>query len=146
MFPRRSGLLDLPRSPLPPGEIAEGGATFDAAAEPGGKITRATEMEGGAGAGGDAVRRLLGSGPWAWTGVSSVGWLRGGVLHTPWGMGTWRAHEAGDGRIVATFVGEEHHVTVAECASFVSRRKRDGDRATGAMSLSPAATTCPELE
>ena len=32
-------------------------------------------------------RRLLGTGPWAWTGMSPVAFLRNGKLHTPWGPG-----------------------------------------------------------
>ena len=127
------------------GELAASGAASAFREGKASHIIASTAAEGGDGPGGEMVRRLLGSGPWAWTGVSPVGWLRGGVLHTPWGPGTWKPHASNDGTIIASFVGEHHHVTFAECASFVSLRERDNDRATGAISLSPAATSCPEL-
>ena len=65
-------------------------------------ILAATAAEGGGGKGGAMVRRLLGTGPWVWTGVASVGFLRRGVLHTPWGAGRWKPHDSGDGTIVAS--------------------------------------------
>ena len=89
---------------------------------------------------------MLGTGPWAWTGVASVGFLRRGVLHTPWGAGSWKAHDSGDGTIVASFVGEEHIVTFGECSSFTFRRVRDGDTGGGAMSQQKAAEVCAELD
>jgi len=126
------------------GELAEGvDPRYDG---DGDAILAATAAEGGGGKGGATVRRVLGTGPWAWTGVASVGFLRRGVLHTPWGAGRWKPHDSGDGTIVASFVGEEHIVTFGECASFTFRRVRDGDTGGGAMSQQKAAEVCAELD
>ena len=35
-----------------------------------------------------AVARVLGTGPWAWAGITPLAFLGNGMLHTPWGRGT----------------------------------------------------------
>ena len=35
------------------------------------------------------AQRLLGTGPWAWSGISTMSFLDHGVLVTPWGQGKW---------------------------------------------------------
>ena len=35
------------------------------------------------------VSEVAGSGPWRWAGQGPFAFLRGGVLHTPWGNGKW---------------------------------------------------------
>jgi hypothetical protein len=91
-------------------------------------------------------RRLIGSGPWSWQGVSALGFLGGGVLHTPWGKGTWEPHPTrGANTIYANFVGEKHVVTFDECWSFSSMRERDGDKASGVAKIDATAKSCPAL-
>ena len=126
------------------GELAEGvDARYDG---DGDAILAATAAEGGGGAGGAMVRRLMGTGPWVWTGSASVGFPRRGALHTPWGPGRWKPHDSGDGTIVASFVGEQHIVTFGEYASFTFRRVRDGDVGGGSMSQQKTAEVCAELD
>ena len=91
------------------------------------------------------VGRLLGSGPWAWSGVSPLGFLAGGRLYTPWAEGTWGVHPHSTGAIFANFLGEEHKVHFGECWTFTSTRKRDGDKATGGALIGPEPVECPEL-
>ena len=50
------------------------------------------------------VTRLLGTGPWAWQGVAPFGFLRDGLLYTPWGAGSWGAHATQPNTIFANFV------------------------------------------
>jgi len=141
----------------PPGSLLAAGADAAAAeAAAGGGGGGGGEGWGGVGADGfalnapPAVHRLLGTGPWSWTGVAPVSFLAGGRLHTPWGPGTWGAHGGGgmaqSSTIFANFVGEEHVVTFDECFSFVSTRKRDGDKASGRLLLDPPAKVCPPLK
>lgn len=89
-------------------------------------------------------QRLLGSGPWSWQGVSPVAFLGGGVLHTPWGPGTWSPHPTrGVDTIYANFVGEKHAVTFDDCWAFRSVRDRDGDRADGVAKIDGPPKACP---
>lgn len=91
-------------------------------------------------------RRLLGSGPWSWQGVSPLAFLGGGVLSTPWGKGTWEAHPTrGADTILANFVGQKHVVTFDECWSFSSVRDADGDKASGIAKIEAPAKSCPAL-
>jgi len=92
------------------------------------------------------VRRLLGSGPWAWEGVAPLGFLGGGRLVTPWGAGKWGAHPSEPGAIYANFVGEEHTVRIGGCWMLSSVRKKDGDRATGGALIAEKPKHCAELE
>lgn len=124
--------------------VASGGAAGGAGLE-----DEAPDLDGGGGAVGDGrrppaaiVARLLGSGPWAWSGVAPIGFLGGGRLHTPWGEGSWGAHPTVNGAIFANFLGEEHAVVFDECWAFASTRKRDGDRAVGGARIQPDPTSC----
>lgn len=92
------------------------------------------------------AKRLIGSGPWAWTGVSALAFLPDGRLHTPWGRGHWLPMPGKPNTVRARFVGQDHAVTFDECWSFESRRDTDGDLATGAAKIEPGAETCPELQ
>ncbi len=91
------------------------------------------------------AKRLLGSGPWAWTGVAPLAFLPEGRLHTPWGRGTWRPHESLPSTVRADFVGQKHVVTFDECWGFTSVRESDGDEAKGGAMIEPPAASCPEL-
>ena len=93
-------------------------------------------------------RNLLGSGPWAWQGVSPIAFLGGGHMHTPWGLGTWEVHPTQPSTIYANFVNQKHAVTFGACWSFTSVRQSDGDRAagTGKIDAPPKdADACPQL-
>lgn len=91
------------------------------------------------------AQRLLGSGPWAWTGMAPVAFLPKGRLFTPWGRGVWYPHEDKPNTIHANFVGQKHVVTFDDCWSLWSVRESDGDKATGVARIEPAPTQCPEL-
>jgi len=93
----------------------------------------------------DITLRLVGSGPWAWTGVAPFAFLPHGRLFTPWGRGTWWPHESLESAIHCNFVGQKHIVTFDECWSFTSVRVSDSDRATGSAKIDPPPKTCPEL-
>ena len=84
-------------------------------------------------------KRLLGSGPWSWQGVTPLGFLGGGVLHTPWGAGTWEIDSGKDNTIRASFVSKVHSVTFDECWSFESTREDDGDKAHGVAKIDAPA-------
>jgi hypothetical protein len=46
-------------------------------------------IDGGAPDAPPLVRDVAASGPWFWAGSGPLGFLRGGVLVTPWGEGVW---------------------------------------------------------
>jgi hypothetical protein len=127
-----------------PGGADDGGGDDDAAAYDDG-VEKAT-LKWRRTSDSRVYRRLVGSGPWSWQGVTPVAFLGGGVLHTPWGPGTWEPHPTkGGSTIYANFVGEKHAVIFDECWSFVSVRDRDGDRASGVAKIEPPAKSCPHL-
>ena len=89
-----------------------------------------------AGAAGTAelVNEIAGSGPWIWAGSGPLSFMRGGVLQTPWGTGTWGVSRAGGetapaDAVFADFAGSQHTVRmhVPECLRMQSRRKADDD-------------------
>ena len=85
-------------------------------------------------------RRLLGSGPWSWQGVAPLAFLGGGVLHTPWGAGTWEVDPTREATSIhANFVGQKHTVTFDECWGFTSVRQADSDEASGVAKIDPPA-------
>jgi len=94
-------------------------------------------------------KRLVGSGPWAWQGVSPLAFLGGGVLHTPWGAGTWEVDTTHESTVRATFVGKTHRVTFDECWAFKSTREDDGDQASGTAKIDTPVDApgrqCPKL-
>ena len=81
------------------------------------------------------VHELAGSGPWSWAGNVGMGFMRGGQLLTPWGMGTWGttrqagAKKAADDTIFADFASNEHTITFMdrECLVMSSKRARDNE-------------------
>ena len=127
----------------------------DAAVAEGGEEGDEDDVDGGAAGAAAAAkwrkmsdariyRRLLGSGPWSWTGVAPVAFLGGGLLHTPWGAGTWSVDpKQPESTIYANFVGEKHVVTFDECWTFQSVRERDGDKASGVARIEQPVASCP---
>ena len=92
------------------------------------------------------AKRLIGTGPWSWTGVAPISFLPHGKLFTPWGSGVWWPHpDDAERSVQANFVGQKHKVTFDECWSFTSVRESDGDKAVGFARIEPPATECPEL-
>ena len=85
------------------------------------------------------VSRLLGEGPWSFGkapisgGVSPYAFLRGGVVATPHGPGTY-APMAGSDDLELTVGGEKHRLSVADiigCFQFNAVRERDQHRLRG---------------
>ncbi len=93
-----------------------------------------------------AVARLMGTGPWAWAGITTMAFLGGGVLVTPWGQGTYHPDPANEDAAVLTFAGNDHVVTVDACHKFVSYRATDQQRVEGWVQLGQAAKNCPRFE
>ena len=92
------------------------------------------------------VRRLLGSGPWAWTAVAPLAFFANNLLLTPWGVGEWKVDmRAPSKRISANFVGQKHSVTFNDCWAFTSVRMSDGNKASGSARIEPLAQECREL-
>jgi hypothetical protein len=89
------------------------------------------------------VRRLLGTGPWAWSGISTMAFLDRGVLVTPWGQGTWHADRANDEGVVLVFAGANHKVQTHACHKFTSIRESDGQKVEGWVQLGQPARGCP---
>ena len=88
------------------------------------------------------VQRLLGTGPWAWAGISTMAFLDSGVLVTPWGQGTWYPAEPDD-TVVLSFAGAKHRVVAHGCHKFTSVRESDEQRVEGWIQLSSARGGCP---
>ena len=102
------------------------------------------------------VSDIAGSGPWIWAGSGPLSFMRGGVLITPWGTGTWGVSRSGgteaapDDTVFADFAGSQHNVRlhIPECLRMQSRRKADGDvvgihfAGNGADTASKNAETC----
>ena len=89
------------------------------------------------------VQRLLGTGPWAWAGISTMAFLDHGVLVTPWGQGTWHADRESPDAVLALFAGATHKVTAAACHKFASYRESDGQKVDGWIQLGGQAHGCP---
>ncbi len=80
------------------------------------------------------VRDVAASGPWFWAGSGPLGFLRGGVLVTPWGEGVWGLERDGGERapsdaVFADFAGSQHTLRMLNpgCLRIRSVRKADGD-------------------
>ena len=128
--------------------------TFDSAAEP----SRFTYTGGKGGAGvrhtqytraaapidaheaHPTVERLLGEGPWAFGdapisgGESPLAFLRGGVVATPWGPGTYAPLAGSAGDLELTVKGAKHRLTVdgiVGCYQFKATRERDSHAMRG---------------
>jgi hypothetical protein len=89
------------------------------------------------------VQRLLGTGPWAWAGISTMAFLDHGVLITPWGSGTWHADPASADSVVLLFAGGTHNVVTYDCHKFASTRESDGQKVDGWVQLGGPARGCP---
>lgn len=89
------------------------------------------------------VRRLLGTGPWAWAGISTMAFLDHGVLVTPWGQGKWHADRTNEEGVILVFAGAEHKVMTFECHKFASTRVSDGQKVDGWVQLGGPARGCP---
>ena len=81
------------------------------------------------------VKRLLGTGPWAWAGISTMAFLDHGVLVTPWGHGTYVPDREAADAVLLTFAGVVHRVTTHECHKFTSVRASDGNKVEGWIQL-----------
>ena len=89
----------------------------------------------GALTGAPLVSEIAGSGPWFWAGSGPLGFMRGGVLITPWGEGVWGLKRGGQEEaapadtVFADFANSQHNVRMhnAPCVRMSSRRKADGD-------------------
>jgi len=84
------------------------------------------------------VHRLLGSGPWAWAGISTMAFLDHGVLVTPWGHGTYHPDREKLDVVILEFAGATHRVTTFGCHKFTSYRESDGNRVDGWIQLGGA--------
>lgn len=128
--------------------------TFDSASEPssftytggkdgigGGALDRryaaavAESAGGGARSDHPTVARLLGEGPWLFGdapisgGTGPLAFLRGGVLSTPSGVGSYSPVAGSDDLAVTMGDGSKYLLTVAGvigCYQFKARRERDG--------------------
>ena len=90
------------------------------------------------------VERLLGTGPWAWSGISTMAFLDEGVLVTPWGQGTWHADREAPDAVLLIFAGATHRVVTYPCHKFSSTRESDGQKVDGWVQLGgPARGNCP---
>lgn len=81
------------------------------------------------------VKRLLGTGPWAWAGISTMAFFDHGVLVTPWGHGTYVPDREAADVVLLTFAGIVHRVTTHECHKFTSVRASDGNKVEGWIQL-----------
>ena len=89
------------------------------------------------------AKRLLGTGPWAWSGISTMAFLDHGVLVTPWGQGTWHADRNDDESVMLLFAGAVHKVKTHACHKFTSIREADGQKVEGWVQLGQPARGCP---
>ena len=89
------------------------------------------------------VERLLGTGPWAWSGISTMAFLDLGVLVTPWGQGTWHADIDDPEAVMLSFAGALHKVRTYECHKFTSHRESDGQKVDGWIQLGGGRSSCP---
>jgi hypothetical protein len=92
---------------------------------------------------------VAGSGPWFWAGSGPLGFMRGGVLITPWGEGVWGVtRSSGDkadaDTVFADFANSQHNVKMhnPQCIRMSSRRKADGDRVGIDFAGTGADDTC----
>ena len=81
------------------------------------------------------VSEIAGSGPWFWAGSGPFSFMRGGVLITPWGTGTWGIKREIDesapaDTVFADFANSRHNVRmhVPECLRMQSTRKADNEK------------------
>ena len=87
----------------------------------------------GAFSGAPLSSEVAGSGPWFWAGSGPLGFMRSGVLITPWGEGVWglqrSSESAPNDTVFADFANSQHNVRMhnAPCVRMSSRRKSDGD-------------------
>ena len=99
-------------------------------------------IDGGAPDAPPLVTDVAASGPWFWAGSGPLGFLRGGVLVTPWGEGVWGlerklatavlgsdVEHAPPDAVCADFAGSFHTVRMLNpgCLRMRSVRKTDGD-------------------
>ena len=89
------------------------------------------------------VKRLLGTGPWAWAGISTMAFLDHGVLVTPWGQGTWHPDKTSDDTVFLLFAGAKHKVVTHSCHKFSSTRESDAQKVEGWVQLGGPARGCP---
>ena len=89
-----------------------------------------------------AVTKVMGSGPWAWAGVTTMAFFDHGRLHTPWGPGHYAPAPGRDDALIMSFVGAKHTVTVSDCHKFHSVRDSDGAEVDGWVQLSKDTSFC----
>ena len=85
----------------------------------------------------------MGSGPWAWAGISTMAFLDRGILVTPWGQGTWHADEDDDEVVILSFASALHKVRTYDCHKFASTRESDGQKVDGWVQLGGGRPSCP---
>ena len=95
------------------------------------------------------LSEVAASGPWFWAGSGPLGFLRGGVLVTPWGEGVWgvtrgSSETADADTVFADFANSQHNVKMhnPQCIRMSSRRKADGDRVGIDFAGTGADQTC----
>jgi hypothetical protein len=92
------------------------------------------QMAGGSSDSAPLSGDISGSGPWFWAGSGTLAFLRGGLLITPWGEGSWGVSRK-DGEVAPTnavfadFANSQHTVRMhnPSCMRMQSKRKADGD-------------------
>ena len=90
------------------------------------------------------ARRLIGTGPWAWAGISTMAFYDRGKLVTPWGVGHWYPSKEEDDVVSLVFAGATHRITTFPCHKFASVRESDGQKVDGWIQLGqPAGRACP---
>ena len=91
----------------------------------------------------NGVKRLLGTGPWAWSGISTMAFLDEGILVTPWGQGTWHADTEDNDTLFVLFAGATHKVVAHTCHKFTSTRESDNQKVEGWIQLGGRGGGCP---
>jgi len=89
-----------------------------------------------------AVRQVLGTGPWAWSGITAMAFLDRGVLVSPWGLGRYRPMANSTDTLILSFVGADHRVVLHPCNKFTSTRLSDGQVVEGWVQLGERARGC----
>ena len=87
------------------------------------------------------VSRLIGTGPWAWSGIPTMAFYNHGVLITPWGHGTYYPDRTAPDVVWLEFAGSTHRVNTFECHKFSSIRTSDEQKVDGWIQLSGGGQT-----
>eukprot|EP00965_Chrysotila_dentata_P209139 6185117-Pleurochrysis_carterae.AAC.1 len=92
-----------------------------------------------------AAKALIGTGPWAWAGISPMAFLANGVLVSPWGEGSYVGVAGSEDTVRVTFVGAKHTVVYEGCHKFRSVRESDGAKVDGWVQLGQSAVSYTHL-